>query len=181
MRPISRPWHQTSDTPLFSVTYKLPIFYPLCFQIHPCNGGCTPLPVFHGANARAGRKHPGSEGRTTMNFQTCQRVGARERTRTSTTLRSLRPERSASASSATRARVRIHPNRVGLNPEMVDPSRAGITHTTRLFHCARRSTLCQRAPAQVEFPASLVQQSPPQMPENPGIAHLFLQSPRVEI
>jgi hypothetical protein len=24
---------------VFSVTYKLPIFYPLCFDIHPCNGG----------------------------------------------------------------------------------------------------------------------------------------------
>src|SRR5215467_3849079 len=35
-----------------------------------------------------------------------KRVGARERTRTSTTLRSLAPEASASASSATRARVK---------------------------------------------------------------------------
>ena len=37
-----------------------------------------------------------------------KRVGARERTRTSTTLRSLAPEASASASSATRAQRLTH-------------------------------------------------------------------------
>jgi hypothetical protein len=31
--------HQTPAHHVFSVTYKLPIFYPLCFDIHPCNGG----------------------------------------------------------------------------------------------------------------------------------------------
>src|SRR5260370_7567370 len=30
-------------TALFSYSYVLPIFYPLCFDIHVCNGGCTPL------------------------------------------------------------------------------------------------------------------------------------------
>src|SRR5712664_3350792 len=29
----------------FSYSYVLPIFYPLCFDIHACNGGgCTPPP-----------------------------------------------------------------------------------------------------------------------------------------
>src|SRR5260370_16533107 len=28
---------------LFSYSYVLPIFYPLYFDIHACNGGCTPL------------------------------------------------------------------------------------------------------------------------------------------
>jgi len=37
--------HQIPAAPLFSYTSELPIFYPLCFDIHPCNGGgCTPLP-----------------------------------------------------------------------------------------------------------------------------------------
>src|SRR5271155_4517813 len=31
--------HQISLPALFSTTYKLPVFYPLCFHIHPCNGG----------------------------------------------------------------------------------------------------------------------------------------------
>src|SRR5580704_3929808 len=31
--------HQIPVTTLFSTTYKLPIFYPLCFDIHPWNGG----------------------------------------------------------------------------------------------------------------------------------------------
>src|SRR5215467_13307904 len=39
-------------------------------------------------------------------FEKLEDFGARERTRTSTTLRSLAPEASASASSATRARVK---------------------------------------------------------------------------
>jgi hypothetical protein len=38
--------HPSNDQNLprsfFSTTYKLPIFYPLSFHIHPCNGGCTP-------------------------------------------------------------------------------------------------------------------------------------------
>jgi hypothetical protein len=36
------PFHQIPAAPVFSYTYKLPIFYPLCFDIHTCNGGCTP-------------------------------------------------------------------------------------------------------------------------------------------
>jgi hypothetical protein len=28
--------------PFFSCTYVQPILQPLCFQIHACNGGCTP-------------------------------------------------------------------------------------------------------------------------------------------
>src|SRR6266403_47868 len=32
-----------SHLSLFSCTYKLPIFYPLCFDIHASDGGCTPL------------------------------------------------------------------------------------------------------------------------------------------
>jgi hypothetical protein len=36
-RPIH--FHQIPRPPFFSFTYKLPIFYPLCFDIHPCNGG----------------------------------------------------------------------------------------------------------------------------------------------
>ena len=34
--------HQIPSAPVFSSTYKLPIFYPLCFDIHPCNGGGVP-------------------------------------------------------------------------------------------------------------------------------------------
>ena len=33
------PFHQIPSAAVFSCTYKLPIFYPLCFDIHPCNGG----------------------------------------------------------------------------------------------------------------------------------------------
>ncbi len=33
------PFHQNHPRPFVSITYKLPIFYPLCFDIHPCNGG----------------------------------------------------------------------------------------------------------------------------------------------
>jgi hypothetical protein len=36
------PFHQIPAAPVFSFTYKLPIFYPLCFDIHPCNGGWYP-------------------------------------------------------------------------------------------------------------------------------------------
>jgi hypothetical protein len=36
------PFHQIPAAPVFSYTYKLPIFYPLCFDIHPCNGGGVP-------------------------------------------------------------------------------------------------------------------------------------------
>jgi Pyruvate flavodoxin/ferredoxin oxidoreductase, thiamine diP-bdg len=63
--------------------------------------------------------------------------GARERTRTSTTLRSLAPEASASASSATRARVK----------------RAGLMGANRLrgiFNFARGLVLCQRGPNALE-------------------------------
>src|SRR5712664_413972 len=31
-------------TPFFSCTYVEPILQPVCFQIHACNGGCTPSP-----------------------------------------------------------------------------------------------------------------------------------------
>jgi hypothetical protein len=41
-----RPGHQIPAAPLFSYTSELPIFYPLCFDIHPCNGGVYPLPAF---------------------------------------------------------------------------------------------------------------------------------------
>jgi hypothetical protein len=37
--------HQISAVSVFSFTYKLPIFYPLCFDIHPCNGGVYPPPA----------------------------------------------------------------------------------------------------------------------------------------
>jgi hypothetical protein len=30
------PFHQIPPAPVFSFTYKLPILYPLCFDIHPC-------------------------------------------------------------------------------------------------------------------------------------------------
>jgi len=36
--------HQIHCPPFFSFTYKLPIFYPLCFDIHACNGGVYPPP-----------------------------------------------------------------------------------------------------------------------------------------
>src|SRR6202165_6221334 len=48
--------------------------------------------------------------------------GARERTRTSTTVRPLAPEPSASASSATRAQVRVHHDQLGVTPEMLTPT-----------------------------------------------------------
>ena len=44
-RPIRRPprnRQQIFSPPLFSYAYELPIFYPLCFDIHPCNGGYGP-------------------------------------------------------------------------------------------------------------------------------------------
>src|SRR5216684_3273378 len=69
----------------------------------------------------------------TMNIAAGNRNGARERTRTSTALRPLRPERSASASSATRARVKG--NKLRAQPE---------SHTAKPFHSARHLTLCQR-------------------------------------
>ena len=37
-------------TPFFSCTYVEPIFQPLCFQIHACNGGCTPAPSCQPSN-----------------------------------------------------------------------------------------------------------------------------------
>jgi hypothetical protein len=40
------PFHQIPAAPVFSSTYKLPIFYPLCFDIHPCNGGVPPSSTF---------------------------------------------------------------------------------------------------------------------------------------
>jgi hypothetical protein len=40
------PNHQKFCRPFFSTTYELPIFYPLCFNIHARNGGCTPLAPF---------------------------------------------------------------------------------------------------------------------------------------
>ena len=60
------------------------------------------------------------------------RNGAQERTRTSTTLRPLAPEASASASSATRARVK---KKLAL---MSQPDLRGI------FNSARGLLLCQR-------------------------------------
>jgi hypothetical protein len=37
------PNHQKLSRSFVSTTYKLPIFYPLSFHIHPCNGGYGPL------------------------------------------------------------------------------------------------------------------------------------------
>src|SRR5437762_7044516 len=65
-------------------------------------------------------------------IQSTGEFGARERTRTSTTLRSLAPEASASASSATRARVK---KKLAL---MSQPDLRGI------FNSARGLLLCQR-------------------------------------
>src|SRR5258708_37535488 len=70
-------------------------------------------------------------------------IGARKRTRTSTPLRELRPERSASANSAIRALVRAHPDLVGMRPEMYDAESPGATHNEH-FDFARRHPLCQR-------------------------------------
>jgi hypothetical protein len=36
---------QPHSHPFFSCTYVEPILQPLCFDIHPCNGGCTRLPL----------------------------------------------------------------------------------------------------------------------------------------
>ncbi len=44
-RSFPAPSHQIPPTSLFSFTYKLPIFYPLCFDIHACNGGVYPHPI----------------------------------------------------------------------------------------------------------------------------------------
>jgi hypothetical protein len=44
LRGPSRNRHQIFSPPLFSYAYELPIFYPLCFDIHPCNGGVYPPP-----------------------------------------------------------------------------------------------------------------------------------------
>src|SRR6266436_748269 len=41
----------TSHLSLFSCTYKLPIFYPLCFDIHASDGGCTPLLIHKRKNS----------------------------------------------------------------------------------------------------------------------------------
>src|SRR5712664_71739 len=38
------------SAPFFSYTYVEPIFQPLCFQIHACNGGCTPAPSCQPSN-----------------------------------------------------------------------------------------------------------------------------------
>jgi hypothetical protein len=43
---LFRSRHQIPVTALVSTIYKLPIFYPLCFDIHPCNGGLVPPPEF---------------------------------------------------------------------------------------------------------------------------------------
>jgi hypothetical protein len=40
--PHAAPIHQNRPRPFVSTTYKLPIFYPLCFDIHPWNGGVPP-------------------------------------------------------------------------------------------------------------------------------------------
>jgi len=37
--PLAASIRQNNPRPFFSTTYKLPIFYPLCFDIHACNGG----------------------------------------------------------------------------------------------------------------------------------------------
>src|SRR5215471_3325875 len=70
-----------------------------------------------------------------------KRVGARERTRTSTTLRSLAPEASASASSATRARAK----RAGLDGSQplarhfsFCPRAAPLSTRPKCAKCARK-------------------------------------------
>jgi hypothetical protein len=62
------------------------------------------------------------------------KFGARKRTRTSTPLRELEPESSASASSAIRALF-----------AMCEAGSRQASHTTRQINFARRGTLCQRA------------------------------------
>jgi hypothetical protein len=37
--PRAPSFHQNHPRLFVSITYKLPTFYPLCFDIHPCNGG----------------------------------------------------------------------------------------------------------------------------------------------
>jgi len=54
--PHATPIHQNRPRPFVSTTYKLPIFYLLCFDIHPCNGGGVPPSQFF-KGAPAGRKH----------------------------------------------------------------------------------------------------------------------------
>src|SRR5580700_6299757 len=67
--------HPSNDQNLsrsfFSITYKLPIFYPLSFHIHPCNGGVYPPPNV----STAFRDLPASscEVCSTPNVQTCER------------------------------------------------------------------------------------------------------------
>src|SRR6267142_4830303 len=63
-----------------------------------------------------------------------EKIGARKRTRTSTPLRELEPESSASASSAIRALLRC-----------VELARAEPASTARQIYFARRDALCQRA------------------------------------
>src|SRR5260370_23819410 len=38
------------SAPFFSYTYVEPIFQPLCFQIHACDGGVPKLPTFEASN-----------------------------------------------------------------------------------------------------------------------------------
>src|SRR5258706_3640859 len=64
-----------------------------------------------------------------------EKIGARKRTRTSTPLRELEPESSASASSAIRALLRC-----------VEPAQDEPASTARQIYFARHSRLCQRAP-----------------------------------
>jgi hypothetical protein len=48
--------HQIPRAPVFSFTYELPIFYPLCFDIHACNGGVYPPPFFFVPDVRTSQR-----------------------------------------------------------------------------------------------------------------------------
>src|SRR5215831_14881737 len=84
-------------------------------------------------NSLRGGSGKGNKGHRERKFR--EEIGARERTRTSTTLRSLAPEASASASSATRARVKK------LAP-------GGANHTRHFQFCPRPSPLSTTADGQ---------------------------------
>jgi hypothetical protein len=65
--------HQIFCRPFFSTTYELPIFYPLCFDIHACNGGGTPLAPFrmlqpHGSPT-TGHGSPGTDHNLSVSCQ----------------------------------------------------------------------------------------------------------------
>jgi hypothetical protein len=84
-------------------------------------------------NCGKGRAMDLSRHLATIDLRTYGKDGARKRTRTSTTLRSLAPEASASANSAIRAQARVH--RFTVTPEMCHPDPAGVTHIKAFSFC----------------------------------------------